>query len=582
MKKTLLLTAAAFMAITAGAATNPLKPTRPASLHNPQGQTEEMANRLKAQKGVKTFERAERAGASGARRAAKQNVVSPSFDMITDVPAGSVTEWNKSCLGFINYFGYILTSTFAGEYQKMVEAEDGSVYLNMHTCGFPLSDTWVKGSKDADGNIVVPSGQIVYEEDYDGEIISFGMVAMPYEISDGTIYYDYEDEMVFKYDAASGSYTTGEDMLWSLCEWDPYESDWYWTGYGDSGITMQKVTEKLQDAPAGMATEQWSLIDSNSNNGYFVSVGFDNSDVWVKGLFSSNPEAWVKGTIEEESGKVVFAPGQFLGLSDSNTWSYLYGGGYNTIWDEEWEEEVEVVDVQGGFVMNYDPRGQRLISDNCAFSATTRAASAEEYPTLSVMNSIDDFAICLQHRDPTALPTAPYALEFDDYYFEEDGDSDFYFYLSPFDVNGDLLNTENLYYRFYIDGEVFTFYGDEYEGMDEDGQELVNVNFSSWDIYTSGTNHCIYVYATGFESAGIQAVYLQPSEDGGEPTELCSEIVEFDLGDPNAVKTLGGKAAASTYFDLQGRKVNGSGDKGIYIRVDKMADGSVKAVKVAK
>lgn len=559
----------------------PAQTGKAGDITQPNGQTEEMAKRLMAQTGVETLERAERASGSTARRAPQKNVVAPSDDILKDVPAGTQSEWSKSCTGYFSYFGYLMVQSMSGEYQPMVECEDGSVYLNMHVSNFPLPETWVKGTKDSDGNIVIPSGQLVYSEEYEEETVYFGMMAMPYKISDGTLYYDYDDELTIAYDAATGTYSTPEDIIWGLCEWDPSENDWYWTAFGDCGISMNKVTEEPLKAPEGLVAEKWALID-DSNSGYFVSVGFDNNDVWVKGLSSDNPDAWVKGTMDETGGKVVFEAGQFLGLSNSNIWTYLYGGTIETVWDEELEEDVLVANIEGAFVMNYDSRGQRLVSENTAFYATSRAASAEEHTKIGISEYKEDFVICLQHRDPTALPSAPYDLNFDDSYFEEYGDSDFYFTISPLDVNGDLLDTANLYYRFYVDGEVFTFYGDEYEGMDEDGQELVNVNFNSWDLYTSGNSHCIYVYATGFESAGIQSVYFQPSEDGGEPIELCSEIVEFEFDDPNAVKTLGGKATSSTYFDLQGRKVSGNSDKGIYIRVDKMADGSEKAVKVAK
>lgn len=582
MKKTLLLTAAASLAVSASAVSLPVKPDRLSSLRNPQGRTMEMANLLAAQKGVKRLNGAELDKSAVSRRVPQKKADAVN-DIIGSVPAGAMSEWSKSCEGWYSMYGYLRSGEMEGRYQQMVEAEDGSVYMNMHVTNSPIAETWVKGSKDASGNISIPSGQLVYEEEYLGETYSYGMVALSFRIDyvANKLYYDPIDALEMSFDAASGTYTTSEEVLWGLCQWDSDYEDWAWTGFGDCGIRMAEVKETAETVPEGLQTEKWALVNNDAGSGHFVSVGFDNADVWVKGLFAANPDAWMKGSIDPETGKAVFAPGQFLGVSTNYIWNYLYGGTTEKVWDDYWEEYVDAPVITGDLVFNYDSRGQRLIPENCAYAVTGRAASEEDYASLSVADYILDFSICLQHRDPAALPTAPYDLDFDDSYFESDGDSDFYFSISPFDVNGDLLDTDNLYFRFYVDGEVFTFYDDEYPGVDEDGQELVNVNFETDNMFVSGSMHGIYVYATGFESAGIQAVYLQPSEDGGEPTELCSEIAAFNLG-TDAVKTIDAKASSSAFFDLQGRKAGAGSDKGIYIRVEKMADGSAKAVKVAR
>ena len=166
-------------------------------------------------------------------------------------------------------------------------------------------------------------------------------------------------------------------------------------------------------------------------------------------------------------------------------------------------------------------------------------------------------------------------------YFAEPGDwaGSIYFTFPNINANDQLLDTSKLYYRFYVDGEPFVFYSDEFEGV-EDGTEEIPFDFTNQNNLgrygTANLTHFIYFSFTGYESLALQTVYI----DGDE--EYASDIVYVVGGDPGSVDTLAGDAAepvATAWLDLSGRSVANPAS-GLYIRVRTYADGSRKAEKV--
>ena len=80
--------------------------------------------------------------------------------------------------------------------------------------------------------------------------------------------------------------------------------------------------------------------------------------------------------------------------------------------------------------------------------------------------------------------------------------------------------------------------------------------------------------------------------DGAQPSG-CEIEVEYkgikniykvnpDLSGIEGVVESGAETVSSEYYDLQGRKLYGEPANGLFIRKDIKADGSVKAVKIAK
>lgn len=493
------------------------------------------------------------------------------WELMDEAPAGVATDWSRDCLGWSSFFDYILSEPSYGYCQKMVTTDDGKVYLDLQVTTFPL-DTWIEATKDADGNLSIAAGQPVYIEEYEGEEYLFCLLPIiPVIDEEGMITYtEYE---TFKLLYKDGKYESEKsDMVLAFCQWDETEG-WIWTGYGDSDIVLSPVTDTFAELPAGVTTERWSVI--NADGGYFANVGIDGNKIYIGGIVSSNPDAYVSGTINEENSSVTIEGGQFLGKSLEFTWAYAFGGKIE-IETDEWGDEIAVATITGPLTFSYDQRANRLVADNALIVCSNKSENMEE---INAVSYIDEYAIVKQERNPEALPQKPTELAFYDYY-EDYGENNLYFTLPEFDVEGTLLDTDNLYYRIYVDGDVFTFYNDEYPEVAEEGQDLMPCYFSNfYNIYTAGTAKGIYFYFNGAEEIGVQSVYMQPVE-GGEPKEVCSEIATVAT---TGVKSIlnNGNVKTSEYYDLLGRRV-ANPDNGIYIRRDVMTDGTAKAVKEAR
>lgn len=488
--------------------------------------------------------------------------------MITEAPDGTITTMSRDCTGWYLFWGYLFYEDVKGSAVKICEGSDGAYYMNGGTSQFPLS-TWVKGSKNDDGSLVFPSGQIVYQEYYEGEIYDYALAAMTIDIDDeGGLSYNVLDELVLTEN--NGTYTA-EGLVWGVCEY--YDGEWAWTGYGDENLVLSPISDVVPELPDGLAMETWSAFVDDF--GWRVSVGFAGNKVYVCGIDTTVPDCVSVGEISDD-GTVTFEAGQYLGVSDYGFLTYLYGGYIDEVWNEDYEDYDITGIVTGPFTMSYDADAKRLEATNVFITTNNKSDNHDE---VILSGYCDNMTILYQQRNPEAKPANPTDLAFYDEW-EYYGSNTFDFTIPQVDVEGTLLDAENLYYRMYVDDDVFTFYGDEYVGLPDDGLDMLPADYSNYaDIWVSGTNKSIWLYFQGCETLGVQSVYMQPVE-GGEPVMLESEIVTIETSGVKSVISDKAEVTSSVYYDLQGRRVDNPAT-GLYIRRDTRADGTVNAVKVA-
>lgn len=72
---------------------------------------------------------------------------------------------------------------------------------------------------------------------------------------------------------------------------------------------------KIVVAPEDLVTDEWAISakDNSGNpvNGY-LNIGFDGNDVYLQGLCTSLPQAWIKGTLDGTT--ITFAGNQYFGI----------------------------------------------------------------------------------------------------------------------------------------------------------------------------------------------------------------------------------------------------------------------------
>lgn len=86
---------------------------------------------------------------------------------------------------------------------------------------------------------------------------------------------------------------------------------------------------ELVELPEGVDTEVWTIEgifteESSSSISVTTEMAFDGTDVYLKGLPYYFEDAWLKGTLDDESGIIVFPSGQYVG-SDEYGSEYMVG-----------------------------------------------------------------------------------------------------------------------------------------------------------------------------------------------------------------------------------------------------------------
>lgn len=108
-----------------------------------------------------------------------------------------------------------------------------------------------------------------------------------------------------------------------------------------AGSTYGSVSKDLVELPAGATVDAWYLngvkVTSSSNTpiqNQNVNVSFVGNDVYVQGIFTDLPNAWVKGT--NNAGVVTFKKLQYLGKYGSyDIWMVGNNGTAGVITDAE-------------------------------------------------------------------------------------------------------------------------------------------------------------------------------------------------------------------------------------------------------
>lgn len=484
-------------------------------------------------------------------------------------PEGTLTQWSRSSLAFMSFYGYIFQNNDSGSAVQTVETADGEVYIGNCISQFPCPG-WLKATKEADGSLTIAGGQAIYTEEYEGETYTFYAAALEMvEEEDGMTYLYATADNTFRLTWNGTGYVSADpEITLGLCEWDG--TSYNWVGYGDLEWELTPLTDKVTELPEGLTPEKWALVAET--DAYFVDVAFDGDKAYFRGLSDFIPEAWIAATVGD--GKVEIPAASFAGLDITRHWAYMYGGTVEQAYDEYWDEYYDVFKPAGAFSFTYDADARRLTGTD-VLMVTAGVIDLDNVGNEEpVQDTVKDFIIEYQVRDVTCPPSDPTGLEYTPYDYEY-GYCNIKFDIPAVDTDGKLMDTANLYYAIYVDGEPFTFYTDEYVSLPED-LELLPYGFTdNYDVYTDGTTHRVYFYMDGVDTYGVQAVYIDPT-DG---TEYRSGITE--VSSVAGIAAGNAAVASSTYYDLQGRKVANPG-AGLYIRRDVLTDGTVKAVKVVK
>lgn len=440
----------------------------------------------------------------------------------------------------------------------VVYGDNGEVYFfNLIPNGG--TDTYVKGQKEGDKVtltlpqtlMVHPSGAYAVNLD----ILKYGKQTYSPTDDKNSVTFTVAEDGTMTMDDLGSDYTLGYI----------YTDDNSFAGYSAFELTIAPFNETVAEIPADAEVEQWGLVTGQS--GFLVDVAIDGDDIYFGGMFAEAlPDAVIKGTIVTENGKsqVKVDNRQFLGLDyDSPCYLYFMTEGIDT--EEEYEEPEFMADDYV-FVFDYDVAEKMLtpVDEEIMWVA----GLSDEY-----YYGIDEIRrIRLHYQDSFAgTPSAPYGL----YYLTTDfGKNGFIFYIPAVSTTVTVLDPDYLYYRLYVNGELFTFSADLYE-LDED-MDLIPYDFGNDNIENyGGATRWVWLFEGGIETLGVQSVYKYE----GTVTESTITTLTVGSGVANAVADK--EVASESYFDLSGRQVSAPAE-GFYIVKRTYTDGSVTTSKIIR
>ena len=420
----------------------------------------------------------------------------------------------------------------SGDLERTVKvAYDGDdVYVS--GLSYFIPDAFVKGTFTNDTTVVFAPWQYcgTYSfSDGDADIYFAGTSSRePEECI--AIYDAVNDVFTFKNYAAE-FYSMGEDT--GL------------TSYWRPGTTITKIEGEVElpvEIPSDLETEVYSY----SAQDYFdekevswsVKVGFYNEDVYIQGLSSTLPKAWVKGTLADG---VVIIPNQLLGTYGNTK---LYFVAYND-------------DLQDAYYLTYDAETANLAEGDNAYMINLYKDKIDR--------SVYEFMYDVKIKKIVERVATPANPSFANMQFTPKGDK-IETQLAVVDTDGNGLVTDKLFYKLYIKDELgsdaaLTFTKELYPTLENDMEEIpygfANADFADGVVV-------LRMEHADWDQIGLQSIY----KGLGETRE--SEIVWYNIVKP--ITTTLPEGLAVTVHDFSGTE--GSDDEEFASTLNLAIDGN--------
>ncbi|MBQ8968993.1 MAG: hypothetical protein IJ064_04570 [Bacteroidaceae bacterium] len=471
------------------------------------------------------------------------------LELVT-LPDGLQTEdYAQVMLGYVSGESNWESKTVNQTVQVAIDGAD--VYIQGLSYWVP--GAWVKGVLK-DNQVQVPT-TYMGEDDY-----GYENYLIPYT-TDGNGGFAETPYMVLDFDAETRVISLNENYFFA--ESDDATASQGWYDYWES-LTLTPgavVQPEVVEVPEGLETVQYNLEaydltfeDGEDENAEqtpvytpvtrVTRVGFDGTDVYVQGLCSYLPDAWLKGTLSD--GKIVLPSGQYYGTYESYFGDfdfYFLGYGENGV------EDVRLTVSEDGAV---------LTAENWMLT-NPNAISENPYEILTG-------AVFYRVSETAGTPAAPSVVKF------EDSDEEYDFgavtlNIPITDVNGNPLVVDKLFYKLYIDeaGAVseYRFSASLYENLTEDLVEIPYTMNDEWDFYVNGTEVYVYLNSStlSYDRIGVQSIYRGGEEE--HKTDIAWYTIERT---ENAIHAINGEAdTKAPVYNLAGQRVT-KPIRGLYIQ----------------
>ena len=452
---------------------------------------------------------------------------------------------------------YILDNT--GIATRMTFAEDSNDVF-IYDLFSTRRDYWVNAEEDAEGNLVIPMHQEVFS--------TSNGVPLTLEVSKFVFEEDYMSSEIL-WDSSSYTLQKREDGGYQSTDlalkWDEREylvlcdsngGVYYLIG----SIVSTPVESTAVVPPTGVEpqTYSYSYYAGGFQQAELINVVLDGDDIYVKGLCPALPEVWLKGEFKDGGARVEFESGQFM---DAEQYVHFFTAAHRNPEASEEDSSIPNWIKDDALVCDVNPEGVMEFRADRSLAVTIAG---------DVAYTIQPRILSLYTGEP-AVPAKPIITEM------VWMDVDFLAFVQPtLDVNGQYIDPANLFWRLYYDDQLFTFEPWEYMNIPDTMTEIPYGYDDNWDFsfYDDIGEQLVAIYNTGYTNIGIESVYRVNGVEKVSERAYYGTVTGVDEIE-NSLLTV----EATTYYDLTGREVSSPAD-GVYIRKDRMSDGSIRVRKI--
>lgn len=495
--------------------------------------------------------------------------VNSSAEPITTTPNGTLYDnIYRSSTQYLSLWGSLYVSQVEGKISDLV-IDGNDFYMYQPVSNFAVSQGyWIKGTLQTDGKVVFPMPQELYVQpanQWTGtpETPIYGKMVKI--VADGTYELDTENtDLVMSWkdnvltQIVPEGYTAAPIL--GLCD------DQGYTGSGEGNIQWSVFTEKPLTLPAGLETHKYvcTSVGQWETTRRIVEIATSGNDFWIKGLYGYFEDSCIHGTIDGD--KVVIPSNQYLGIYTTEMYYYFFqAADVDTRFNEEWGEE-ESYNIPAASV-TLTKEGDTYKADKSMLMTFGKYTANTGMPAGSNLQNVT----FTPYDEQPATPADPVIIDLGEYW--DPWGRTVTFNIPMTDTDGNYINPQNMYYNVYVNGQLYSLTHDIYNAITETITDIPYEFSMTGVVFTNGgEQHSLTLYIEEEPEFGVQSFYTVNGE-----TRKSALITAGTSG----IRDVTAASSASTeWYNLNGvRVINPS--KGLFIRVDRLADGTVKTSKVA-
>ncbi len=344
---------------------------------------------------VEQFQQLSTTALSARAKAQRKAPTKDDHGIITDPGEGETKYYTRTGTAFYYGSGSVYNEDQSG-IVTILEAEGGKVYIKDPVSHY-AQGVWVEGTRDGNTITVAGAQPLAWNTNY-STTLSLNW-ANGQATETGKTFVRGEGDITFTVDDEAGTITldgSNEDKIIAIF-WDDDNS---WSGYGDYNSVWTLNTEYEPAStdpivlPDGAEVQNWYAEGTGSAAvPTDVKVAFVGNEVYISGLTSNFPDAWIKGTLDGTT--VTFSKFQFVGMYSGTMPIWAVGA------------DPETGNLQD-FTMTYDSEAKTLALDANQLIVFNAAEDRMYY-----LSYIESLTIYAEEPAPAVIETLPYVNTFD-------------------------------------------------------------------------------------------------------------------------------------------------------------------------